>query len=851
MSDSVERLLQPPAYTTMMPVSCSSRFFFAFLLFLGGAAGATEHDERLLNGLRDRRLFHLAELYCKQQLQGSQIDASRRALLVGELIRTYAQQALHAPSDQRDAIWQRARQTASDFFNDHPQHPRAILIQMQDVLTVLARAEFDRQEAELTGAAERLESARGELREATRLLQSLEKQISELIPTRHRQAAENDELTAGELVSLQNHVRVQLARVYRNQALTYPEASQDRVASLLQSSQTLEQAATQVEPSDPLALEVRLDQVATWRLLGELERAKLLLQDIMAGVIPAPVLLRGRAEQLRLAIAAEDQQAMERLLAEPRTTEETSLAELDLARLEALLRITRQAAAAQDLARAEQLQKQALAHTQVLEQEHGPYWGHRGEMLLLRALPEGLSDSNLLVLAKAADHHYLRGQWDEARATYEAAARLALEQNQPERAFELRYKAALVEREHGTALAFIERLRNLATTAESNPQAAAVHLQAVGAAAEQVRSDAGQLPLYRAILEEHIATWPEAASADQARLWLAKLLQFQQERAAAARVAQAVSAESPLLVDAIQAAESAWRAHLNSALAQGESVTPGLTEAIAFFDGVVFESQRRWPENWTDAQRSAALAAARLRLVFSRGAEGNAEALLRTALVHSASAPDDWLHAARAALVVALVRQAGRGSDARAVLAELDAAPSAVWLNLLSELEEAESAPAGTDAASLRLEIVERLEQQRGTLSAAEQESLERAKAAALATAGRTAEAAELYRELIAAQPTALELHQAYAQMLTGSARAEDLQSALPIWRLIAQRTRPRTDAWFDAKYSVALVQVKLGDRASAAQLLRYLEATGDLDAAPDADKFRELLRQAEGPDGR
>ena len=137
--------------------------------------------------------------------------------LAVELIRTYALHAANSPPDQREELWKLARSTAAEFQRQNPQHPRGILIRMQDALTLLAQGELARQELE-AGAADPAESARKALREAAKLLTDLDKEIAREIPLRRRGQLKPEELTADELTSLQHNAIHQLARASRNLA---------------------------------------------------------------------------------------------------------------------------------------------------------------------------------------------------------------------------------------------------------------------------------------------------------------------------------------------------------------------------------------------------------------------------------------------------------------------------------------------------------------------------------------------------------------------------------------------------------------------------------------------------------
>ena len=73
------------------------------------------------------------------------------------------------------------------------------------------------------------------------------------------------------------------------------------------------------------------------------------------------------------------------------------------------------------------------------------------------------------------------------------------------------------------------------------------------------------------------------------------------------------------------------------------------------------------------------------------------------------------------------------------------------------------------------------------------------------------------------------------------------MERALAQWRVVAQGSRPQTERWFRAKYEVAHLNFRLGDKAQAAQLIKYLEVTPPgLDATPLKRQFLELLQQCE-----
>ena len=78
-----------------------------------GVARADREDEVFLDGLRQRRLFSLAETFCRERLAEPDLGEAERAELVIELAQTKAQHALNTAPADRGPLWQEARQVAA------------------------------------------------------------------------------------------------------------------------------------------------------------------------------------------------------------------------------------------------------------------------------------------------------------------------------------------------------------------------------------------------------------------------------------------------------------------------------------------------------------------------------------------------------------------------------------------------------------------------------------------------------------------------------------------------------------------------------------------------------------------
>jgi hypothetical protein len=272
---------------------------------------------------------------------------------------------------------------------------------------------------------------------------------------------------------------------------------------------------------------VRLELAECLRLAERYDEAAESLLGLDAEGVEAGIRLQARAAALRLAIAQRNSQEMRRLVEEGDIVSGQAAAELDLARLEALVSLG-------DFSKAESAVKQ-------ISLRHGEYWNHRVGQLLVTALPRGATKSADLP-TRRGDALVLAGKLDEALADYDRAAEFAYQAADEGAAFEAAYKAALAAQQSKRSTDAANRFRNLATTSPKHSQAAAAHLLAAWNAKDTEE--------YPAILREHLATWPASDSAAQARLWLAQWAESHGQWQEALDNYAAIGGSSPLYAEA-------------------------------------------------------------------------------------------------------------------------------------------------------------------------------------------------------------------------------------------------------------------------------------------------------------
>ncbi len=817
------------------------------------AAGslAADDDARFLEGLRQRRLFELAERLCGEQLADQQLGPVQQGELTVEWIRTIALHAAHSPPDQRQALWQQARRVAADFLGKNAQHPRGMLVRMQDALTLLAQGELARQELE-AGVADMagMEAARQALRDAARLLEGIDKELSREIPLRRRMPPRKDELSADELFSLQHHGRHQLARAYRNQALLYEPKSPDQISGLVLARQTLEMPLAQLDPQEPLTLQIHLDLAICQRLLREYEAARQQTSAVdIDGVEPA-LRLRARAEAIRIELAQDSPRGAQMILKGGRTLGGQTSADYDFATLETLIALWRAAANDKEAPAAKAWQDKAVEMAQFIEETHGPYWGRRSDQALVRALPQGAGGAGIELLSRTADNLYLKGEFDQAVAAYDQAATGARSAGNEAAAFDLAYKAALVQEKRKLHDDAATRFCTFALQHSSQPQAAEAHLRGAWNQAKLAAEDAAAQQEYLAMLAKHLTTWPESETAGQAKLWLGKWHAGQQSWAEAVSAYVAVPRQSQHFAAAVAAVAPCWQELLRDLARTGKSVEEEATRAASYYESVVLGPENKLPEKWTAVERLAALEEAKILLDYRRDQYHQAESILRTALDSGRDAPAQWQEEARSQLVVAIAGQPGRRDDALKLLEGIGQASPAQLLDLLDGLSVAIArAPADvrSEIAGVQVQAVELLWPQRARLEKPAALALERIRAEALAATGQRQQALAAFAGLAKANPDSGPVQEAYADFLLAGVDKESLTQALDQWRRILARARPRTELWFKAKYSLALAQYRLGDKKEAATRLRYtLETPPGLDGTTWKKRFEELLKQCE-----
>ena len=816
------------------------------------AATAEESsDERFVAGLRQRRLFVLAELYCRECLADASLDEVRRAQLTIELSRTWAEFALQQQPADRDAMWQRAGDVIRTFENQYSDHPRLILVRVQDALNRLSKGELLRQEAEVLGTGiDRWSTARTALREAINRLVALDEEATILLRQRRHSP---DQLSEGELLWLQKHIHYQLARAYRNQALSYPIDTTDRIGSLTMSLKRLKPLA--LLPDDhPLIWSCRIDEIACHRLLGNMTAARHRLAAIQSSLPPASVQLRARAERIRLELVTGNRTKALSLLDNGRLLSGDSSAELDLTHVEVYIASWLAAMAEDDEPQSLSWQAKAVAMVDVIERTHGAYWTRRAESLLTTAAGDGGHVGNTAVLIRTAQNLYQRKQFDEAVAAFERAAASAGSTGDKGREFELRLAASRILHDQGHSKEALRCFRSLSLANTTDPRAGDTHLWAIINAAKLAKlakqSETPSLISYHELLSEHLQHWPSSTTADTVRWWLGRLEEHQADWSEAVDAYIGISTEFDQFPDVVHACGRCWLRLLEQKKRSGVPFDSEARQAVAYHNRVIHGGREAWPERWGTAVRASTIWSARIRLRYQSD-YAEVEQLLLAALNGVGEQPEEWRFELEMLLVVAKSGQR-RYQDASVLLQRLLPAQPQQLIQLAGELQllSPELDPSDrVHLANLQLEALAGIAPVQDQLDPAELSSLGYIEARALANAERFEEALKAYERLAQANPDNADAQIGLAEQLLHAEDVSRLAQARNKWREIANRTRPKSEQWYQAKYSLALAHYKLGDEKRAADIIRLVQAVPPgLESTQWKKKFLELLALCSNP---
>lgn len=796
-------------------------------------------EERFLQGLRERHLFRLADVYGTERWDRDDLSDRDRVELAIQLALVYTDQALASPPAERAPLWAKAEGICTALLDGWPDNPRRQLANVQLALVSLARGQQLREES--TGTSNEsvaLAKAREHLRNAARsLAESAEAVDKELIERRMRPSAGSaNALSVSELESLSANIAYQLARAQRQLGLCYAARTADRDDALLQALQRLETLTQQTE-ADELAWSARLEAAACQRELGQLQQAWRRLDDWSDDDPPPDVAARLATERVRLLLAGGKIEAA-RQLADQAIAETTAAnADLALAHLEASLAAWKEASRGGGAGRTDELTTEVAA----ISRRYGPYWARKAQLTVGRALAGAAPTGNAAAVLLAAKNLYLNGQTAEALAAYDQAVSLLERSHQEEEAFAAAMTAAAIERQASQLAEAARRYRQLSVSRSRGARAAEAHRLAILCVADLLRKQAADgsaswTTAYEELLREHLDHWPRGPTADDARWWLGRLLAGRRDWAAARKALQQIAPGSEHFQGAVYLVVECYEHELERL--QGHNGTAGrerselLAQATDYLQPIVARMRNRPPHEWTELERFSVLSLAQLHLQYGKKTSTFSADLLGRVIRSLAAAQDNqaesqvdpvWQQKVVSLYIVALVRL-DRTEQARGLLQwQAKNAPNSLaeTLDRLRERAPGEGPALSRETAALVLEGFELLGPQWNSLDESAEQRLKRLRAAALAAAGKRNAAHAEYAELARQSPDDGKVQESYAALLAQSESPAELQEALTRWHEVEQRSHSGGQRWRRARQARIELLGRLGQRDEADKLLR------------------------------
>ncbi len=830
--------------------SCLVLFVFVLLPIKAVSVSAQTHpvidDElTLIDGLRQRRLFDLADLQCRQLMGLSDLDSISQASLAIELIKTGVARGIVSSGQQRAESWQMVDKVPEDFLKQYPDHPRKLLVEVQQAVAHLTYGRLIGQEV----AAEILpESSKSQaieqLREAIGSLRNLESRIDDALPKQRSRNLDSDELTPDQLLNLKQNIKYQAATASLAMAeLFAADDKLNRIDALNQVLTRLNDVLKQTGDDQPLWWNAQLDRIKCFRLLGNFGLASQAFAKLAEAKLTSDLQSRFVEEQIRLAIASNQlDSAASRFSAASKIQSPTP--ELQLAMLELSMFVSRSASADEQ----QKWKSTATELTKAIEARHGPYWGRRAELLLIGSAggaanqpPTAGASSDLEIVARVGDAAMRRGNFADAVKAYDRAAELAATLNNDEQAFVMTVRSSqALEKLPNHELAS-EKLIAIAKRLQESRLASSAHLRGCWNYAQSSQNAEIKQQKFAELLQEHIQLWPDEESADQARLWLARQLQSGKKWNEAMENYLAISIDSPQMVEATrQIGICAWQLFSDADEQNKTNQARKLVLQIREKLGITGNQPKT---RWNEAERILATLLARIGLMGDGAKSDFVAELLDSALQEADDRQSAWKQEARAWKVVALAAEPEQISLASQQLKDLPNDPQLMKICL-----EGLAAIHGENVEVVKLQLIacdKTLSEISDDSDKSESQWWRTRKAIVLRRLGENKQALKLLSELATENPKSLTIRLESARAL--SELVEAPERALDAWRRLAAQVKPGSEAWFESKYEIARLLDVTGQSGDALKLLKYIQAIPPgWNQSAIKQKFETLLKDLE-----
>ncbi|MFG0333960.1 MAG: hypothetical protein ACF8TS_11410 [Maioricimonas sp. JB049] len=779
-------------------------------------ARAEDRLEDYFRGLRERRLYSVAETQCLRRLADPEVPLDEQVRLTIELSRTYAGRATTQTGAARDEQWRRARQVIEDFVAEHPRHRLRPWLDLQAASIPADQGALLAWQAGLLQDGNLRQQAATTLRNALAELATL----AETLASRDS-AGDDERLPRQERQRLEAELSMRRAQAAVDFASVLQPGT-ERTAALEQARRLVQSVGGPfVDPR--LVWQGRLLRLKIARLQHDQRNFEAGVREIRAAGPGLAVQRQVAVERARLHLDANRPDEALTSLLEHRNEIGSLDDELRCLQVEALLQAAVVARAADQQKLADELEENARSIVADLQGA----WKARAQTLLSIAGEQENYGPELAALVRTAREAYQAGQIDDAIAGFERAAVAAVGQGRRDVAVDLAVTRASLQMQQEEYAAAAASLEELVAQTDGGPRQAEMDLlrtYCLGRLYQQ-QPTARRREAYSESLAAHRQKFAGSPTAGEATWMLAQFEEYRQQWTRALELYSAIPPEHERGPAAAVRMAAMYEKILQRVVEVGQPVPPWLLTAREELEQVTGRFPAA-PERLSADQADVAVRFARLLIAYGdvyTPADRLLERVLNSAGLERREAERDerspdprWLELHREAAPLRIVSLAAQGRlpEAALILNDLSAADPRALLQLLSGLAQLESQiPSGQRQAlgRLQLQAAGQLAERSHQLSDAEQTLLKRCRANAHALAGQLPQAIGLYEELIAASPRDRELLELLADLLMRQSSRESVTRALQLWRQIESMSRKGTQPWLEARFHVAETLYELG----------------------------------------
>lgn len=778
------------------------------LLVPPAAAQDLQSVASYFEALRERGLYGVAERYGLDRRAELPADSAEFVQLSVELSRTFALHAVLAVTDDEQAfLHQRAEEVLGDDLI-RERTPRAESVFLERAYRQIDRAEnaWSLWKGDPEDSAARVDAAK-QLATARSALLAWIAQAKESA-ARPSDLVSPQDLSRRELAGMAHQARLKSIDVVLLSA-ELAEGDAERARLLQTAEELMKPLAASAERGTTAALKAYSIRIA--RLTGDEPQFRLLVRQASTDRQSMSLRQSAIAELARFELDQGRFEAAAQLLVDLKKSLGEISDGLRALHVEAVIGIAGRPGADRD---------SLLASAQSQNQRLTGRPRRRNEQLLLLARNADQYGAQAAVLVLRGQRRFRAGRREDSITAYRAAAEAS---TVPAGQAELQFMVAsmLVDsQEFAGAIAECDRLTRATSISSIAAKASLLSAYCRGRLWSASRESADR-KAYETALVEHLRRFSAEETVGDAA-WMLQELAEQDRRWAAV-----VDFDARIPASHARSAESATRAVRAIQRALDELQTTGAPTA----DG-------RAAEQWTD---EAGRFSERLLRTGGKDLAAARRILAASQLLASVPKPDfarvltivdriqppadgseDWQELTRnaAALRLICLTSTGQFADAAATLKQLQSVSMAELLGVLATLSEAGRSLTGMARAELgrlELETIRRIRLQREALSTAEQQLLVECEAEALFATGQCDEAARMFEQAVALNPSLLPR---LAESLSMTGRKENLAKARDYWQQHESKQLQGSTRWFEARLNLARTLVALSESADCRKLI-------------------------------